>query len=360
MDKKAVNLFVFFLKSNEFYKIFFDKLKTIINNSSSSRLLYLYMLLFSNADAVNSSTMINVQVEDMHTSNGYGTNLDFERTVIKTDLGDFPAKGYLDASGDLLDFIMNLLNKFIKVPQKLSQKIDYNNTDIESEAAFVFKYSGYFSVLKSLYERLCFTEYTIEKVIDGYYIRSINIDNSILENVGMQRFEQSVIPIGKFDLLQKMQNVQNFFYKGKYSLKDCIIDDEGCINIITENKKNDIHNYVSILSFFSLYLKYYAHLNENYKAKIFELAEVFTLLQEIGVKLQHNLSKKIDEQRAITQNINIFQCKIKSGKLVKIIEKITLFNCNEILKILHFFENDGTKSFWEYPLLKINCYYYWA
>lgn len=335
----------YMISSNDLYKKFCTWLKNYANNKDLSY-YYLGIISLVNRDAILLSRIhkqciakdavidpIKELKHEIQTSNG--------NTIHISDL--------FDINIDILNFVFSLL-RFAEFKVKKIPVVFPNEK--ETELYNFYQISNRFTVLKNLFEQICFEDNRITKKDNCYYISSKN-NKFLLKNISRIRIEQlCMFQANAYLDFKKLHNIPNQF-KDKPEIVN-IEQKNGFLKLKLKPRGENLDLVDQANSLFFYIDLFYPFLPKKHEDLIKRILYVLVFFQQIANKAIDIVP--IEKERVCYDN---YQFKIQVKEIVQPLSKILGLPINEIINILRdFFENDGTKSFWERPLFRFENNYY--
>lgn len=334
----------YIISSNKIYKEFCLWLQKY-SKSDDLRYFYLGILIFTNRDLV----FLAKKNQEYIQNNKLFNPINELKQEIQTANGNkIHINDLLDINTDILNFVFSLL-RFIEIKIK---KIP-NSFPLEKVNEFYnfYQISNRFTVLKNLFEQICFEDNTINKKDDTYFISSKN-NKFLLKNISRIRIEQQCMFTANEYI--KFKELYGTLHQFKHTPELVnVIQTKGFLKLDFKIGDNiDLDDQVNN-KFFFVDL-FYPFLSEEYKSIIKKNVIILAFLQEI---IRKTITNTPDESTQI--NYDNYQFKILPKDIVIPLSKILKIDVSSVLSILkNNFENDGTKSFWERPIYRFENNYY--
>ena len=229
----------------------------------------------------------------------------------------------LDINTDILNFVFSLL-RFIEIKIK---KIP-NSFPLEKVNEFYnfYQISNRFTVLKNLFEQICFEDNTINKKDDTYFISSKN-NKFLLKNISRIRIEQQCMFTANEYI--KFKELYGTLHQFKHTPELVnVIQTKGFLKLDFKIGDNiDLDDQVNN-KFFFVDL-FYPFLSEEYKSIIKKNVIILAFLQEI---IRKTITNTPDESTQI--NYDNYQFKILPKDIVIPLSKILKIDVSSVLSIL--------------------------
>ena len=261
----------YIISSNKIYKEFCLWLQKY-SKSDDLRYFYLGILIFTNRDLV----FLAKKNQEYIQNNKLFNPINELKQEIQTANGNkIHINDLLDINTDILNFIFSLL-RFIEIKIK---KIP-NSFPLEKVNEFYnfYQISNRFTVLKNLFEQICFEDNTINKKDDTYFISSKN-NKFLLKNISRIRIEQQCMFTANEYI--KFKELYGTLHQFKHTPELVnVIQTKGFLKLDFKIGDNiDLDNQVNN-KFFFVDL-FYPFLSEEYKSIIKKNVIILVFLQEI-------------------------------------------------------------------------------
>ena len=334
----------YMISSNQMYKNFCLWLQKY-SNSDDLKYFYMGIISFTNRDIV----LLSKKHHEGILSNKVIDPINELKQEIQTRNGNkIHLRDLFDINTDILDFVFSLLRftgmKIKKIPNCFPQ-------DKESEFYRFYQISNRFTVLKNLFEQICFEDNSICKKDDSYWISSKN-NKFLLKYISRLRIEQQCMFTANEYLQFKELYGSPRIYKNTPELES-VIQSKGFLKLTFKNGENtDLEDQVNNL-FFYIDL-FYPFLPKQFESFVKNNLIILVFLQQIIRKTFKNIPK--EKTNICYDN---YQFKIHPKDIVQPLAKILNSDVVTVLTLLkNNFENDGFKSFWERPIFRFENNYY--
>jgi hypothetical protein len=193
-DKSGFSLAIYSLFSNPYYEKFTKFMETTFNNKNDAEDYYLYSIIIANNDTIVLHKEIHKNIFEADTFN----LLSMSSMKLETSQESIRADNLSDQLIDQLDFNFNFL-KFTS-DKKYTINKKRINTEMFNDFYKYFFMGNAFSVLKTIYERICFENYKCDFNNNVIIIRNKYKDYDLLKAVAHYRIQTNMMLSAQYSL----------------------------------------------------------------------------------------------------------------------------------------------------------------
>lgn len=351
---KNISTILFLILTNPYYKNHYQKLGLLFEDKDIAINFYLNSIISTNNDFISISEKLKNQIQ----TSDFDDIIAMQNIDIKTISGNMNLINLLDESIDVLDFNYNMLSFCSSNAVKLFKKFDSRFND--SFLSF-HQINNYFEVMKSIYNEICFENSIIEIRDNQIKISSDSNKFNLYKQVSYQRIIQNLSI--NYNYIIQDYKIKNLLKKESNFNKVRIKNVRFNSSYFDFNYENNFEDNISINELYLNYKvalnSYHFHLSNEKKKIIDEIAQIFTALKYLSIKIVEYINEytTLNKSKPIIYN-DLLQCKLKKSTVIKFLTKITILDTNKIIKYIKYFENDSKQSFWIRPILiNYNNYY---
>jgi len=351
---KALMVFVILVRKE--FEHYLCLTETVVSDSSNRLEFFLNAIEVVNHDSVVANQKVNSYYEN---SADFNILKQFGMTInaggVEHDLGTL-----MDTTMDTFDFIRRKL-KMAELQSATLRRKSEVGTGIQQRFMEFFLVSNFFQAMESLFQMVCFegSEFAFRE--DGILLISPEFDLDLFKRISNVRIVNNISLNLQRILSNKVLKNSLFgkYFRGREFLNSVSISPvDGYITLTLCSQEAPDKLKARLVSYQSVYISYFYHLSKESLRRILEVAEVFTVLQNLSSEVMDFFSTQRGNDSASGSDPNYFQQKIRSPELYRLICGSTGFSHSQIREALAIFENDGCESCWDRPLLRFGNDYY--